>query len=63
MLNAKDLLVHQQRQHELQREAQNERLARESRSLWRATKTALTTKRTPMQTTMRKLSRLTTLFL
>ena len=63
MLNAKDLLLHQQRQRELQREAHNERLARESRPLWRVSKTDLTTNRTPMQTTMRKLSRLATLFL
>ncbi len=62
MLNAKDLLLHQERQNELQREARNEKLARESRQLWRAKETPWAPKDTPRQM-LRTLSRLAALFL
>lgn len=62
MLNEKDLLLHQQRQQELQREAHNATLARELRQTWRSTET----QRQPQQTSsqpLRALSRLAALFL
>lgn len=65
MLNVKDLLLVQERQQDLQRQARKEHLAREARltrQTWRTDETERTPKDTSSQM-MRTLSRLAALFL